>query len=262
MFNRSSIKTLFSMTVIVSCLLGIVLIQKDKLESLTQQATPSKEQAERESQETEAQLQFLQKLPSLGFDNLIADWAFLQFLQYFGDSEARSKTGYGLSPEFFEIIVDRDPKFIQAYPFLSSSVSIYAGKPEKTVELMEKGLQSLSPETAPGAYYIWRYKATDELLFLGDAQSAQRSFEKAAEWAGLSSDPESKAIAQASLQTAQFLSENPDSKRAQVNAWLMVLSNAPDQPTQGLAISRIQKLGGQVSISPQGEVKVQLPEQD
>jgi hypothetical protein len=262
MLNGHAIKTLFGMISVVSCLGGIFFLQQSRLESLTQQATLSKEQAERQSQAAEAQLQFLQKLPSLGFDNLIADWAFLQFLQYFGDEEARRKTGYGLSPEFFEIIVDRDPRFLRAYPFLSSSVSIYAGKPEKTVELMKKGLQSLSPKTTPGAYYLWRYKATDELLFLGDAQAARRSFEKAAEWARLSSDLESKAVAQASLQTSQFLSENPDSKRAQVNAWLMVLSNAPDQPTQELAIQRIQKLGGQVSISPQGEVKVQLPEQD
>lgn len=262
MLNQNFTKTLFGVMVVISCLTSIFFLQEDKLESLTQEAALSKEQAIRQEQETNAQLNFLSRIPSFGFDNLIADWAFLQFLQYFGDQEARNKTGYGLSPEFFEIIISRDPKFLRAYPFLSSSVSIYAGKPERTVELLEKGLQSLSPETTPRAYYLWRYKATDELLFLGNGQAARKSFEKAAEWANLSSDPESQAVAQASRQTARFLAKNPNSKRAQVNAWLMVLINAPDDPTRQLAVKRIQQLGGRVSINRQGEVKVKLPMTD
>ena len=39
----------------------------------------------------------LKNLPSFGFDNLIADWTFLKFLQYFGDDEARDVTGYDLA---------------------------------------------------------------------------------------------------------------------------------------------------------------------
>lgn len=238
-------------------------MQLSKWTQLTAQRsqTITATEAQAQANRTQANLALVQKMPALGFNNLIADWSFLQFLQYFGDEPARSHTGYRLSPEFFEIIVNRDPRFTQVYPFLSSSVSLYAGQPEKSVALMAQGLKSLSPD-APQAYYLWRYKATDELLFLGQPQAARQSYLKAAEWARASSDPGSDQVAVISEKTAEFLAKNPNSKQAQVNAWLMVLSNAPDQPTRELAISRIQQLGGQVSINPQGQVKVELPQGD
>jgi hypothetical protein len=103
-------------------------------------------------------LNLLQKVPAFGFDNLLGDWAFLNFIQYFGDDEARAATGYRLSPDYFDVIIDRDPKFLQAYFFLSGSGSLYAGMPERSVTLMEKGLKSLSPQSPPKSYYVWRYK--------------------------------------------------------------------------------------------------------
>lgn len=244
------------------CLLGTTLLQREKLQSLTQKSVVTLEEVQRQEQQTQTRLEVLQNLPSIGFDNLIADWAFLQFLQYFGDREARNKVGYTLSSEFFEIIVNRNPHLIESYSFISSSVSVYSGQPEKAIALMEEGLKSLSPETDPEGYMVWRYKGIDELLFLNKPEEARRSFEKAAEWASLFSDSKSQNIARISRQTAQFLAKNSDSKQAQVSAWLMVLSNAPDQPTRELAISRIQNLGGKVSITPQGEVKIKLPETD
>lgn len=127
---------------------------------------------------------------------------------------------------------------------------------------MEKGLKSLSPKAPPKSYYVWRYKGTDELLFLGDSQAARKSFEKAAEWASVYADPESQNVAAISRQTAQFLARNPNSKYAQVGAWSMVLQNAVDDRTRQIAISRIEGLGGKVVVTPEGEVRIQLPEKD
>jgi hypothetical protein len=42
----------------------------------------------------------------------------------------------------------------------------------------------------------------------------------------------------------------------------MVLNNAFDDRTRQLAINRIQALGGKVSITPEGEVIIQLPNKD
>ncbi|MFE1744233.1 hypothetical protein [Coleofasciculus sp. H7-2] len=217
---------------------------------------------EREEESERLRLNLLQKTPSLGFANLLADWVFLGFLTYYGDDSARGETGYSLSPEYFEIIVDRDPHFLNSYLFLSNSISMYAGMPEKSVALMEKGLKSIAKNPLPKSYYVWRYKGTDELLFLGDAQAARQSFEKAAEWASIYSDPESQNVAAISRQTAQFLARNPNSKFAQVGAWTMVLQNAVDDRTRKIAVSRIEALGGKVVVTPEGEVKVKLPEKD
>jgi hypothetical protein len=127
---------------------------------------------------------------------------------------------------------------------------------------MGKGLKLLSPQDPPKSYYVWRYKATDELLFLGDAQAARQSFEKAADWASTYPDEESQTVAAISRQTAQFLARNPVSKSAQVTAWSMVLTSAPDDRTRQLAINRIEALGGKVVITPEGAVRLQLPTQD
>ncbi|HEY9607065.1 MAG TPA: hypothetical protein V6C85_35985 [Allocoleopsis sp.] len=207
-------------------------------------------------------LNLLQRTPVLGYDNLFADWVFLNFLQYFGDDRARNVTGYRLSPKYFDIIVDRDPRFLGAYIGLSTSISLYAGRPEESVALIEKGLKSMSPHVPQKSYYVWRYKGIDELLFLGDTQGSRQSFEKAAEWASTYSDEESQYVAALSRKTAQFLARNPKSKSAQVIAWTMVFNYATDDRTRKIAISRIEALGGKVTITPEGKLMIQAPRED
>lgn len=265
-FPKPISQSLWLFLITLLSILGVRWLQVPQLNQLkrgTQDISTAQLQQQIEAEKV--RLNLLQKFPTFGFNNLVADWVFLNFLQYFGDDQVRDKTGYQLSPEYFEIIIDQDPKFLQAYFFLSSSTSIYAGMPQRSVALIEKGLQFLKPQTPPQSYYVWRYKGIDELLFLGDGKSAQHSFEMAAEWASFYDDAESKSVAAISHRTAQFLSRKPDSKIAQVNAWSMVLSNAVksnDKPSAQLAISRIQALGGQVSISSEGAVRVFLPKQD
>lgn len=262
-FRQNLNQLLGALVVILLCGLAIGSLQVPQLKQLATKAkTASPEELNKELQAEKLRLKLLQKTPSFGFDNILADWVMLGFLSYFGDDSAREQTGYSLSPEYFEIIVDRDPRFLQAYLGLSTSISMYAAMPEKSVALMEKGLKSLSPKAPPRSYYVWRYKGTDELLFLGDAQAARKSFEKAAEWASVYADPDSQNVAAISRQTAQFLARNPNSKYAQVGAWSMVLQNAVDDRTRQIAISRIEGLGGKVVVTPEGEVRVQLPEKD
>jgi tetratricopeptide (TPR) repeat protein len=251
-----------SLVVVILCLIGLIGLQVPRLNQLIARSkTAPIEELRREVAAEKVRLDLLQKIPSLGFGNLIADWSMLSFLQYFGDDIARSRTGYELSPDYFEIIIDRDPHFLQSYLFVSTSVSLFAGEPEKAIALMEKGLKVLTPEQ-PRAYYIWRYKGTDELLFLGDTKRAQKSFAMAAEWASQHSDPESENIAFLSRGTAEFLASDPDITLAQEGAWAMVLINAlnaDDDRTRKQVIQRIEALGGKVIISPQGAVSVQLP---
>lgn len=227
---------------------AVIFLQLNSLNQLQASRTEERTRAEyqREAQQEAAAMTTLNQLPALGFGNLLSDWAFLRFLQYYGDDLARENTSYQLSPEFFKGIVERDPHFLQIYPYLFSSVAINAGKPEQAVALMDKGLQQLTPQTAKRAYYGWRFRGMTELLFLGDAQAAQQSFNQAAEWASQFTDPESQSVAQSSRQTAQFLANNPASKEAQVSAWFMVLTAATDQSTQKLAINRLEALGGRV----------------
>lgn len=243
--------------------LGVGFLQVPQLNQLNSRAkTTSLERLRKEADTEKLRLNLLQKLPTFGFDNVIADGVFLKFLQFFGDDEARLKTGYRLSPEYFEVILGHDPHFLQAYLFLSTSTSVYAGMPERSISLMEKGLKSLSPKAPLKAYYVWRYKGIDELLFLGAASQAKHSFATAAEWASHYSDQESQQVKALSLRTSQFLAHNPRSKSAQIAAWVMVLDSPVDTQTRKLALGRISKLGGKVSVTPQGALQVQQPKED
>ncbi len=245
------------------CLTLIGLIQIPQLQRLkTQSQTATVEDIRRNVKQDQVQLTLLKKLPAFGFDHLLADWTFLNFLQYFGDTPARAKTDFTLSPDYFEVILGRDPYFLNAYTFLSTSSALYAGLPERSVAIARQGLSSLKPNVPPESYYAWRQLGIDELLFLGDAQAARKSFETAANWAKQSSVPGSDRVAALSEQTAAFLANNPDSKTAQVAAWAMVLTNASDKRTHDIAILKIEALGGKVIPNPNGTFAIQPPAKD
>ncbi|MCL1492803.1 MAG: hypothetical protein M1G31_18880 [Pseudanabaena sp. Salubria-1] len=218
----------------------------------------TQEETRKAVRDEEARLKLIRQLPpqGFGFNNMIANFTFLQFLQYFGDDIARNnfQTGYSLSPLYFANIIDRDPRFASSYIYMSSSVSMFAGAPSKAIEIYNKGLRSLNPDQQPSAYTIWRYKATDQLLFLGDAKGARESYLKSAEWADKASlsgkklveDP--KISAESSRQSAQWLEEARDLTKAQIGAWSLVLQNANDKKTVQIVAQELDKLGMKIEI--------------
>jgi hypothetical protein len=249
--------------IICVCILKIGLIQFPQLQKLIDsKISNSSEALEKEIKSEKIRLNLLKITPSFGYDNFIADLVYLNFSQYFGDDEVRYKTGYSLSPEYFEVILERDPRFLAAYRSLSISTSLYAAMPERAIAISEKGLKSLSPSVPERSYYVWRYKGVDELLFLGNAKAAQQSFRTAATWASKFSDPESQLIANTSQKTAEFLSRNPNSKYAQISTWSMVLNNHADERTQKRAIKEIEALGGKIVTTPEGTNKIIFPSKD
>jgi hypothetical protein len=212
-----------------------------------------------------ARLRFLNQLPErgFGFNNMIANMAFLGFLQYFGDDVARAqnKTGYSLSPDFFDVIISRDPRHVYAYLFMSNSVTMYAAQPKRAIALYKKGLPFISPETQSDAYTVWRRRAIDELLFLGDSAAARKSYLKAAEWADRATFPpdalpETKFVAESSRASAEFLRQDPNSRSARISAWGAVLTAAVDQKTFQIAVNELDKLGMAVETNDQGQLQL------
>ena len=205
------------------------------------------------------QLKILKNTPNIGFKNFIADWGFLQFLQYFGDEEKRNASGYSLSPEYLSAVLAHDPYYKDFYLFLSESTTFYAGRPDRTVELMREKLSYLKGNRAPDSYYIWRYKGTDELLFLNESTAAQQSFDTAATWAEASNEKNSQLMAALSRQTADFLASDPDSTQAKIGAWANILTTSRDKQTQARAVEKIHELGGDVVISNAGGISIKYP---
>jgi hypothetical protein len=251
----------------ISWMLGafaiVIHLQTPQLAALKQQHQGlSKADLLQAEARAKVRLSLVKRLPGLGFDHIIADWHFMEFLQYFGDADVRNQVGYGAALDYFDVILNRDPRFLYAYYYLSNTGSLYAGQPERSVAMMTQGLKSFTPQVPDRGYYVWRLKGVDELLFLGKIKDARTSMLTAAEWAQQHPDRDAFNAAQASLRTATYLARNPKSKQAQFDAWNMVLSSAVDRSVAKRAIAEIRATGGKVTASPTGELKVEAPVKD
>jgi len=246
-------------SIIFLSLAGIILLQYHEIPKKDTELTTTEYQAQ--EKEEKLKLNFLGKTPALGLDNLLADWVYLQFIQYFGDTDAREKTGYSLIPEYFSHVVNHDPRFVDAISQLEVATSLFAALPEKSVELLGQALKNMPPKltTRIAPYYLWRAKGNNELLFLGNLSATKESYTKAIEWAEKYDDDDSRKIIDISRKSIQFLEKNPDSKLARIGAWVGVLSNRPDPKTIKRVIQQIEILGGKVTTTADGQVIVQVP---
>ncbi|MEN9208351.1 MAG: hypothetical protein Q6L50_07095 [Gloeomargarita sp. GMQP_bins_120] len=252
------IKTLVNVLIGLVTFGGVVGLQMQRQAWLTAQQQNNLPLWQQQEALTQAQLRLWRQMPGLGFDNMIANWWLIQFNIYFGDEEARRALAYGLVPDFFEVILRHDPRFIRAYLFLSTAGSLYAGEPERSIQIASRAMQSLTPEV-PGSYYPWMYRGIDEMLFLGDGPAAIRSFETAARWASRWDTPESQAVVRRATQSAQFLREDANSRIAKVIGWLTILSYAPTKRIQAIAIQKILEAGGRIETLPDGRRVIILP---
>lgn len=255
--SRPWLSSVRQVAIAILAMLGVIATQKLQLER-TALKNPDPKQAE---QQEATRLKLLTQAPSFGFDNLLADWVFLNFLQYYGDTPARNQTDYSLSPQYFDIVTQRDPRFVDAYLFLSGTVSYQLGEPALAVQFMDRGTTALSPAMHPRAYEVWRFKGLDQLLLLGDTAGSIHSHDRAAEWAAASSDRAIVSLAPLFQQTADFLRQDPNSVPVRFQAWSSVYYQAvavKDKQTQERAKREIIALGGKINIQD-GEVTFDLP---
>jgi hypothetical protein len=257
----SQLKQPIGLIICLSTLVTAVLsIQLDKLAVLKLDARSLDPVAlQRETKIKLSSLEIWKKMPAFGFKNVIADLTFIDYLQYFGDQEARDINGYGLGLDYFDVIINKDPKFYYSYFFLSAVGAIYAAHPEKSIALMNQGFTNITPQAPENSYYLWRMKGVDELLFLNSPQSAQKSMQKAADWARLTGGEEGQRVAEISQHTADAIAKNPHSKEAQFAGWSLVLGNAVDINAKKIAVRKLRELGGKVYLDKDGQIKVDKP---
>ncbi|NJP08723.1 MAG: hypothetical protein HC866_03935 [Leptolyngbyaceae cyanobacterium RU_5_1] len=236
-------KALVKVTIAVAALAGIILLQRSQLNLVALRGENPKQAEQQEA----LRLKLLKQTPTFGFDNLLADWVFLNFLQYFGDQPAREKTGYDLSPEYLDLVTRRDPRFVDVYIFISNSVSYQLGQPQLAIQLMKRGTVALSPRIDPKSFQLWRFMGLDQLLLLGDIPGSIYSHEMAAKW--VAGTPY-QDYASRFQQTAHFLRSDPNSRAVRVSAWGSIYAQAAmigDQKTQERAKQEILALGGKLS---------------
>ena len=247
------INKIFSAIAPFICLAGIVLLQSQQYKKSVQKLNRVDYLAHQ--QEQARLLEFQRQTPTLGFDNLVANWSYLNFVQYFGDKNARDTIGYQLVPEYFETITQIDPRFTQAHLRLSIANSMYAGYAEETVTLMERVLEQVNPES-PDSALLWTSKGLDELLFLGNKEAAIDSYKVAAQWADLtnSDKPYGTASLRADSLTIKNLEQALEStneidlKLAQIRAWSSVLVHIKDRDRKSEIIDKISDLKAELLV--------------
>jgi hypothetical protein len=257
MLKRIQFSTAIIPSIVALALLGVMYLQQSRLREFN--ATSSRDQMINENRKQAASLKLFSQLPTTGYRNLIASWRFLEYFQYFGDSEARKITGYQLVPEFFAEIVRNDPKFVDAYLYLSPANSLYAGRPDKTVAIMGAGLPSLSPQIKD-AYFVWLYKGVDELLFTDNISAAKQSYQTASLWAAEQNDPNSQNISRSASEMVSYLDSNSVRPSVRIRAWMQLMANAKgDQNLQRFILGKVTALGAKISVSADGSLNVMMP---
>ena len=226
------------------CLAGIVILQGQEYKRSLRQLNT--EDYLKQEQEQTRLLDWQKRSPNLGFSNLMADWSYLNFVQYFGDRNARETIGYKLVPDYFATVSAIDPHFTKAHLNLSIANSMYAGKPEKTIALMEEVLESTNPQSEDAAF-LWTSKGLDELLFMGDRQAAINSYEMAAKWA--------EDLTVKDLELALQSTSEIDLKEAQVRAWSSVLVHVKDHHRKREIIDKISNLQADISVLKQSSLE-------
>lgn len=258
---KEKMPILLTIGLISVCTVSITVLQQPILNQRKQSVT--EEEYLRQEKAKATTLNVLEKSPSFGFQNLIADWLYLQFIQYFGDTEARETTGYELIPEYFRATVERDPRFVGAYLNFSVANTMFAGKPNLSVELLDQSLQNLAPNVNERGYELWLSKATDELLYLGDLQVAKQSYQRAAKWAEQSNAEGSDSLKKYAQRMIRFIETEPNTTKGRIGAWTLILFRSEQKVVQQEIIKKIEALGGKVVTSPEGRIiRVKVPPED
>ena len=237
---------------------GIIQLQQPQLSQLSARTIASAEDQRQEA----LRLSLLSRSPSFGFDNLLANWAFLNLIQYDGDTATREAVGYALAPQYFDLITRLDPRFIDSYMFLSGILSYQMGKPEEAIALMDRGTSTLTPKDHPRAFLVWRLKGLDQLLMANDLQGAQFSYDQAGDWALASSDPSSREVGPIFKQTAEFIRTDPNNRTMLLWSWSSIYDQAVvtrDEKTKERAKEKLLGIGAIERKDEKGNIFFTLP---
>ncbi|NJR46649.1 MAG: hypothetical protein HC775_13215 [Hyellaceae cyanobacterium CSU_1_1] len=145
----SKILSMFSPFIVLA---GIIFLQSQEYKKSVQKLNDADYLAQ--EQEQAERVDWQQQTSHLDFDNLKADWTYLNFVQYFGNANARETIGYKLVPEYFETITTIDPRFTSAYLNLTIANSMYAGYPEKTIAFNGRSIKICRSQIRSGCFAV------------------------------------------------------------------------------------------------------------
>jgi len=172
------------------------------------------------------------QLMSLGFEQVVADWFWVQGLQYFTDT-AQELNRFRNLGDFLDVVVGIDPDFEYAYKFAGVSIPFDTGRfqfanTDRAIDFLERGLRRF-----PGNWELHFYLGFYLLNFRDDTRGAAEHFAAAANIAG--------APAYLKLFAARLFSVGGELGRAKVFAETM-LAGSTDPAERAQLERRIKEI--------------------
>ncbi|AGY56329.1 hypothetical protein [Gloeobacter kilaueensis] len=221
---------------LVACSFGLAVLwlQRPSL-------TPTSDRVAGINQPTRLPAPFVLHSRAFGWRNLLADWLWLQYVQYFGDVAARKKSGYGLSAEYIQAITALDPAFIFAATQANYAVAEQMGAPKEAIAILTAAAKR-NPGRAdalgmPGSWYLWRLAGSVAFRHLGHYRQAAAYFERAAR------EPGAPAVMRDNA--AAFYNASNDRERA-IQLWREFYVSAPTAQLRAEGRRRLAALGVEV----------------
>jgi hypothetical protein len=175
---------------------------------------------------------------SLGYSSLLADIYWTRAVQYFGTRHVVGGMHYELLPSLLDITSDLDPHIVEVYQFgsifLSDQPPNGAGRPDKAVELVEKGIRE-NPS-------FWRLYVTLGFVHYMDRhdyKAAQEAFEKGSEVPG--------ALSWMKVLAAR-MAENRKDVNTAIALWQAVYTTTGDKDIKQTALSHLDSIQADLDI--------------
>ncbi len=175
---------------------------------------------------------------TFGYRNLLADWYWLDFVQYFGDIDTRRRTGYARSAEYLQLVTALNPAFLFAYAQANFAVAEMMAQPKLAIAILEAGAvrNPGRPDALgmPGTWYLYRLAGSVAFRHFGDYGRAARFYALAA------SQPAAPAVMKDNA--AAFYQAANDSERA-IRLWREFYYEAPLPELRAEALRHLKALG-------------------
>jgi len=172
------------------------------------------------------------KACALGYDQLLADWYWLAFVQYIGDPAARDKDHYAAADQYLQLIVDLDPGFIKAYWFASFIIGSERQRSDRATKFIDRGIQA-----NPNNWYLPFIAGINQYLNARNDTAAAKYYKMAAKF------PDAP---QWLARQAAILEAGIPSIIKEINIWDSIYHSATDEMVKEKARARLIALWVQV----------------
>ncbi len=179
---------------------------------------------------------------SLGFDQLLADIAWLAFVQVIGESRVPTKQDILIAYDYLDLITKLDPHFIKPYWFAAFTLGGDFHRPWMAQRLIDRGLAKQQdnwylPYIAGINQYLFAHKETEAARYYRMAAK----FPDAPKWLG---------------RQAEILQAKIPSLVKEVNTWDTIYRNSTDPLVKERAKERLAATWMRVfKVSPSEEIR-------